>query len=139
MGRAGAIPLGLRADRLPLGSRVRRPRIGYWPARGGHRHQPLGELGAFVADTLSADLTFYANGLVPTEWDEVANFRGVREGDVVRFAIAKPEPLRLEHEAFRDAVLGIRSDIVTMEQGVAVTRIADAILRSAATGTEVSL
>ena len=98
-----------------------------------------GELGAFVADTLSADLTFYANGLVPTEWDEVANFRGVREGDVVRFAIAKPEPLRLEHEAFRDAVLGIRSDIVTMEQGVAVTRIADAILRSAATGTKVSL
>ena len=57
----------------------------------------------------------------------------------MRFAIAKPEPLRLEHEAFRDAVLGIRSDIVTMEQGVAVTRIADAILRSAATGTKVSL
>ena len=98
-----------------------------------------GELGAFVADTLSADLTFYANGLVPTEWDEVANFRGVREGDVVRFAITKPEPLRLEHEAFRDAVRGLPSDIVTMEQGVAVTRIADAILRSAATGDVVTL
>ncbi|MDO8307748.1 MAG: Gfo/Idh/MocA family oxidoreductase [Actinomycetota bacterium] len=96
-----------------------------------------GELGAFVADTLSADLTFYANGLVPTEWDEVANFRGVREGDVIRYAIAKPEPLRLEHEAFRDAVLGKRSDIVTMEQGVAVTRIADAILRSAESGASV--
>lgn len=98
-----------------------------------------GELGALVADTLSADLTFYANGLVPTEWDEVANFRGVREGDVIRYAIAKPEPLRLEHEAFRDAVLGRPSDIVTMEQGVAVTRIADAILRSASTGAEVEL
>ncbi|MDQ5975880.1 MAG: UDP-N-acetylglucosamine 3-dehydrogenase, partial [Actinomycetota bacterium] len=84
-------------------------------------------------------LTFYANGLVPTEWDDVANFRGVREGDVVRYAIAKPEPLRLEHEAFRDAVLGLPTDIVTMEQGVAVTRIADAILRSAATGAGVTL
>ncbi len=98
-----------------------------------------GELGALVADTLSADLTFYANGLVPTEWDDVANFRGVREGDVIRFAIAKPEPLRLEHESFRDAVLGLPSDIVTMEQGVTVTRIADAILRSAESGSEVKL
>ena len=47
----------------------------------------------------------------------VAGFRGVSEGDVVRFAIAKPEPLRTEHEAFRDAVLGKPADIVTMEQG----------------------
>ena len=97
-----------------------------------------GELGALVADTLSADLTFYANGQVPTEWDDVANFRGVREGDVIRYAIPKPEPLRLEHEAFRDAVLGKPADIVTMAQGVAVTRIADAVLRSSATGLAVA-
>ena len=25
---------------------------------------------------------------------------------MIRFAIAKPEPLRVEHEQFRDAVLG---------------------------------
>jgi len=98
-----------------------------------------GEKGAFVADTLTADLTFHANGSIPTTWDEVANFRGVREGDVVRYAIAKPEPLRTEHEAFRDAVLGKPSDVVTMQQGVTVTRVADAILESAATGKSVSL
>lgn len=96
-----------------------------------------GEGGAFVADTLSPDLTFYANGSVATEWDDVANFRGVREGDVIRFAIPKPEPLRVEHEEFRNAVLGLPADIVTMAEGVAVTRIADAILRSAATGQAV--
>lgn len=98
-----------------------------------------GEKGAFVADTLTADLTFYANGSIPTTWDEVSNFRGVREGDVIRYAIAKSEPLRVEHEAFRDAVLGRPADIVTMEQGVTVTRVADAILRSAATGESVTL
>ncbi len=27
-----------------------------------------GEKGALVADTLSADLTFYENGVIPTEW-----------------------------------------------------------------------
>ena len=62
-----------------------------------------GEKGAFVADTLTADLTFYANGIA-TAWDDVAQFRGVSEGDVIRYAIPKPEPLRIEHEAFRDAV-----------------------------------
>lgn len=98
-----------------------------------------GESGAFVADTLTADLTFYANGSITSDWEDLARFRGVREGDVIRFAIPKPEPLRVEHEAFRDAVLGRDADIVTMEQGLAVTRIADAILSSAASGEAVTL
>jgi UDP-N-acetylglucosamine 3-dehydrogenase len=93
-----------------------------------------GERGTFVADTITADLTYYANGTVPTTWDSLAKFRGVSEGDVVRFAIPKPEPLKTEHEAFRDAVLGESSDIVTMEQGLATVRVAEAVLRSARTG-----
>jgi predicted dehydrogenase len=98
-----------------------------------------GERGAFVADTLTADLTFYANGEVPTTWDRMANFRGVSEGDVVRYAIAKPEPLRVEHENFRDAVLGKDADIVTMQQGLTTVRVAEACLESAATGQTISL
>jgi UDP-N-acetylglucosamine 3-dehydrogenase len=93
-----------------------------------------GERGAFVADTLTADLTFYANASVETQWDSVAAFRGVSEGDVVRFAFAKPEPLRVEHEAFRDAVLGVTGAIeriVTMEQGLATVAVASAMLESA--------
>jgi predicted dehydrogenase len=98
-----------------------------------------GERGAFVADTLTADLTFYANGMVEHTWDDLANFRGVTEGDVVRYAIAKPEPLRVEHEQFRDAVLGKDADIVTMEQGLATVAVAEACLESAATGNTVLL
>jgi predicted dehydrogenase len=94
-----------------------------------------GERGTFVADTLTADLTFYANGTVATEWDAIADFRGVSEGDVIRYAIAKPEPLRTEHESFRDAVLGKDADIVTMRQGLATVAVAEAVLTSAATGT----
>lgn len=90
-----------------------------------------GEKGAFVADTLHADLTFHANGDVRTEWDDIARFRGVSEGDVVRYAIAKPEPLRVEHEHFRDAVLGLESSIVTMREGLATVEVAEAILHSA--------
>ena len=98
-----------------------------------------GEKGAFVADTLTADLTFHANALVPTTWDTIAKFRGVGEGDMVRFAIAKPEPLRTEHEAFRDAVLGREADIVTMRQGLETVGVAEAILASAASGRTVDV
>ena len=98
-----------------------------------------GTKGAYVADTLTADLTFYANGEVQTTWDDIANFRGVSEGDVVRYAIAKPEPLRVEHEQFRDAVLGKDADIVTMTQGLQTVRVAEACIESARTGQTVTL
>ncbi|MEQ3551235.1 Gfo/Idh/MocA family oxidoreductase [Pseudonocardia nematodicida] len=90
-----------------------------------------GERGAFVADTLTADLTFHGNGVIDTEWESVANFRGVSEGDVVRYAIPKPEPLRTEHECFRDAVLGLADRIVSLEQGLATLRTAEWALASA--------
>ena len=98
-----------------------------------------GEKGAFVADTLTADLTFYANGTVTSEWEELKQFRGVSEGDVVRYAIAKHEPLRMEHENFRDAVLGKPADIVTMQQGLRTVVVAEAIIESSKTSTTVTI
>jgi predicted dehydrogenase len=99
----------------------------------------VGEHGAFAIDTLMADLTFYANGHIETAWDDVANFRGVREGDVTRYALVKREPLLAEHEAFRDALNGDASRIMTMHEGVQVARVADAILTSAESGKTVVL
>ena len=98
-----------------------------------------GERGAFVADTLHGDLTFHENGLVATEWDHVSSFRGVSEGNSTRFAIPKPEPLRVQHENFRDAVLGKSDDIVTMRQGMATVLVADACIRSAREGLMIDL
>ncbi len=98
-----------------------------------------GEKGMYVADTLLADLTFYANGQVDVVRDDIAQFRGVSEGDVTRYAIAKPEPLRTEHEQFRDALLGKESDIVTLAQGAQVVRVCEAMITSARTGEFVSV
>ncbi|GAA2034907.1 Gfo/Idh/MocA family oxidoreductase [Catenulispora yoronensis] len=103
-----------------------------------------GEKGCFVADTLTADLTFYANASAATteSWEAMQVFRGVAEGDMVRYAIAKPEPLRTELEAFRDAVLDVnggRERIVSMRQGLEVVRVAEAALESAAKNTAVGL
>lgn len=98
-----------------------------------------GEKGAFIADTVTGDLTFYQNGTIPLEWESMTAFRGVSEGDVTRFAFAKREPLRVEHEAFRDAVLGRPSDVVTMEQGQRALVVIEAALRSARDGVAVEL
>lgn len=97
-----------------------------------------GERGCFIADTLRADLAFYANGVVNTEWELVQVFRGVSEGDMTQFALSRREPLLVEHERFRDAVLGKEADIVTLEQGLRTVEVAAAILESAATGRVVS-
>ena len=55
---------------------------------------------------------------------------------MTRFAFPKPEPLRVEHESFRDAVLGKDADIVTLRQAVATVAVANAAAESAATGQD---
>jgi UDP-N-acetylglucosamine 3-dehydrogenase len=98
-----------------------------------------GDLGCFVADTLTADLTFYANGARSTEWEALRAFRGVSEGDMVRYAIPKREPLVVEHERFRDAVLGAATDIVTLRQGLRTVEVATAVLEAAERGVTVAV
>ncbi|MFJ2131390.1 Gfo/Idh/MocA family oxidoreductase [Streptomyces sp. NPDC087845] len=98
-----------------------------------------GEHGCFVADTLTADLWFHANGSQPTEWEGLRQFRGVSEGDVTRYAIVKREPLLVEHETFRDAVLGKEADIVTLEQATGTVAVAEAVLSAAASRSAVDL
>jgi predicted dehydrogenase len=88
-----------------------------------------GEKGVLVADTLSADLTYYENGTVQNTWDQAAVFRGVSEGDMTRFALERKEPLVAEHEAFRDSVLaGEPRGIVTLAEGTRVVEIAERLV-----------
>ncbi|MDI6023745.1 Gfo/Idh/MocA family oxidoreductase [Leucobacter sp. UT-8R-CII-1-4] len=98
-----------------------------------------GERGAFIADTLTADLTFYENGTIDSDWDAVIAFRGVSEGTVTRFALDKREPLKSEHEAFRDLILGKPSEAVTLQEGLNVLRVCEASIESAKTGQSVKL
>ncbi|WP_106849014.1 Gfo/Idh/MocA family protein [Blastococcus sp. Marseille-P5729] len=98
-----------------------------------------GEKGTFEASTLEGDLTFYANGTVESQWQDVAHFRGMTEGDVTRFAFPKPEPLRTEHEVFRDAVMGKESAIVTLKLGLTAVAVGEAIRESARTGKTINV
>lgn len=89
-----------------------------------------GEKGTYVVDTLSSDLTFYANGTASVSQERIAHFKGVSQGDIHIFAFDKPEPLRLEHENFRDAVLGKANSIVTLSEGVKTVLVAESSIQS---------
>lgn len=99
-----------------------------------------GDKGSLVADTLTADLTLYKNGSQQMEWDRVAAFRGVVEGDVIRYAIPKPEPLMTELHNFAAAVRGDPdAQVVTLQEGLATVRIAEAMRDSAIAGDTVRI
>lgn len=99
----------------------------------------IGEKGAFIANTLTSDLTFVANGDVRSDWDAASSFRGVSEGDSIRYALARREPLLVEQENFRDALWGRPAQVVSMEEGVHTLRVVEAILASGASGATISL
>jgi predicted dehydrogenase len=105
------------------------------------RTRVLGERGMLVADTLNADLAFYANGHVPTGgWPAMQQARGVSEGDMTRYALERREPLRVELEAFAAYVAGNDAGpIVTLEEGLETVAVAEAVLASAESGETVAL
>jgi UDP-N-acetylglucosamine 3-dehydrogenase len=100
----------------------------------------LGERGMLVADTLTADLTYYENGDVRSEWDSTRQLRGVSEGDAVRYALSRREPLLVELETFVAHLHGDAADgIVSLQTGREVVLYAEAVLRSAQSGDSVRL
>lgn len=103
------------------------------------RTRVLGERGMLVADTLTADLTFYANAQVPTGgWATVQAIRGVAEGDMTRYALQRREPLVVELEAFCALVRGDEdAPVVTLEEGLETVAVAEAVLESATSGETV--
>lgn len=88
-----------------------------------------GERGMFVVDYLTQDLTFYAHPVAENAWDALAGMRGPGEGDMVRYALARREPLRVQWEAF---VAG--RPVATGEDGLAALSIARAIQRAGGDG-----
>jgi predicted dehydrogenase len=100
----------------------------------------LGERGMLVADTLTADLTFYRNGKVASDWENTQSLRGVSEGDSTRYALARREPLLVELETFCDLLEGDdEAAVVTLSEGLDTVLVAEAALASAQAGETVML
>jgi predicted dehydrogenase len=98
-----------------------------------------GERGMFVVDYLEQHLTLYENAHATEAWPELDVFDGVTEGNVIRYAIRREEPLRAQLDAFVRAVRDEAPVAVTGEDGLRVLELALALLEAAETGRTLEL
>jgi UDP-N-acetylglucosamine 3-dehydrogenase len=104
------------------------------------RTRVLGEAGMLLANTLTGDLTLFQNPDVDITWDANRLLRGVSEGDSIRFALERREPLLVELETFCDLLEGdAGAAVVSLEDGLAAVRCAEAVLDSAERGLAVEV
>lgn len=94
-----------------------------------------GEGGTLVADTLNANLSFHENASTANDWEALKVFRGVGEGDFTQYALQRREPLLAELEAFRDAVRGDESTVVSFADGARVVRVAEGLVQASKENT----
>jgi UDP-N-acetylglucosamine 3-dehydrogenase len=86
-----------------------------------------GERGMFVVNYLTQELLFYEHPTKGTEWDALSGIRGGGEGDMIRFALERREPLRVEWEQFLQAVRSGNPPPVSVYDGLAALSTATAI------------
>ena len=92
-----------------------------------------GEGGTFMLNYLTQELYHYSHPSKATSWDTLANMRGAGEGDMVRYALARREPLLVQWEAFLQALGGNGAPLASGHDGYAALSTARAIQRSGAT------
>lgn len=83
-----------------------------------------GALGMFRCDLLSQEVYYYENAAGPEVWDTHAVLRGVSQGKVIGFPVARQEPLRAELEDFVEAVATGQPPAVTGADGLETLRVA---------------
>lgn len=93
-----------------------------------------GQNGCLIADTLTTTLTYQANARVEHSAPHRTN-----TPDAIRYPISNTEPLRAEHEAFRDTVLGHRPPDAPVRDALHSVLVADAALHAARTGTTITI
>ncbi|HMJ03209.1 MAG TPA: Gfo/Idh/MocA family oxidoreductase [Conexibacter sp.] len=92
-----------------------------------------GERGTFRVDYLTQDLFLFEHPTQSNEWEALAGMRGGGEGDMVRFALERREPLRVEWEAFLAAVRDGGEAPVSGRDGLAALSTARAIQQAGRT------
>jgi predicted dehydrogenase len=94
----------------------------------------LGEHGLFRVDDLTQDLYFYENAVVSGSlWPTLQALRGVGEGQMVRYAFPRYEPLKAELQAFLKAIAANEPVPVSGEDGLRALRLALALVESGKT------
>lgn len=94
----------------------------------------LCEKGMFAVDYAAQSLAFYENYAASAREGAIAS---VTEGPMTRYPIANREPLRVELEAFRDAVAGRTGPAVSAHDGIVALAVAEALVEASRSGMPV--
>ena len=94
----------------------------------------LCEKGMFAVDYAAQTLAFYENYAATALEGAIAS---VTEGPMIRYPIANREPLRVELESFRDAVLQRTAPLVSAHDGMVALAVAEALVQSSESGMPV--
>ena len=94
----------------------------------------LCEKGMFAVDYAAQSLAFYENYAASAREGAIAS---VTEGPMTRYPIANREPLRVELEAFRDAVAAGTAPAVSAHDGMVALAVAEALVDASRTGMPV--
>ena len=98
-----------------------------------------GERGMFIIDYLNQHLTLYENAHESASWPALDVFDGVTEGNVIRYAIPRVEPLRAQLEAFVRRVRGEDVEVISAADGLRALRLALAVVEAGTTGSTLRL
>ena len=93
---------------------------------------------SFQVNDLTQDLYFYENSAANGElWSALRTLKGVSEGSMTRFYIQRAEPLKLELQAFVDAIEQDGSVPVTGEDGLSALKLSLALVQSGVEGRSI--
>lgn len=87
-----------------------------------------GERGMFVVNYLTQDLSFYENSYRDGDWESLQVFRGVAEGRMIRYPIARREPLQVELESFVRSIAHDEPFPVSGEDGLEAVLLAQRLV-----------
>ena len=88
------------------------------------------EGGMFTVDYLTQDVSFHQHPRSGIEWDALRMLRGPGEGDMLRYGIARREPLAVQWDHFLKALAGDGAPAATGHDGLAALAAARALQRS---------
>lgn len=94
----------------------------------------MGDKGTLFINCLLSELTFHENASVQIEDKRLAAFRGVSEGNSIKYAFMKREALLTQHENFIDVLNGKDGKIVPVGEALNTLSVMKAINRSYASG-----
>jgi predicted dehydrogenase len=100
----------------------------------------IGEKGMYRVDYLTQNLYFYEKVYHPADdrSDQSIYLKGGREGNVIKYALQRREPLEVELESFAMAVYEGHKPLVDGLEGLQALRIAELLLKSGHSHTIIS-